>query len=409
MFLIRSAHSVRLKEWISLLSKWDLDSVLKNSFGGNLYMTHIRQLSVRGYKSIVNLEGFELRQLNVLIGANGAGKSNFISLFRFLASLVGDDFQLDVQKMGGPEALLNFGSKVTSQIDIEIDFSPSPTGIVNGYEVSLVPTVDNRLVFGREVPWIHGRTEVRYPLGGGHDSAKIRLSSDAPGETVRRFVLGKLQIWRQYHFHDTGDTAAVKRMHARNDNLRLKPDAANLAAYLYKLKSTSGYEDSYVRIVETIRRAAPFFGDFVFREDAGDFIELEWTERGRPDTPWKAHVLSDGTLRFICLATLLLQPDSLLPDTVLIDEPELGLHPYAINLLAEMLKGAAEAKQVIVSTQSVELLNNFQPEDVVVVQRENDASVFKRLDASELEDWLQQDYSLGELWKRNIFGGRPMR
>ena len=135
---------------------------------------------------------------------------------------------------------------------------------------------------------------------------------------------------------------------------------------------------------------------------------LSWSERGRPDTPWKAHVLSDGTLRFICLATLLLQPPALMPDIILIDEPELGLHPYAINLLAQMLKRAAETKQVIVSTQSVELLNAMSPEDVVVAGRENGATTLKRLDPADLTDWLE-DYSLGELWKRNVLGGRPTR
>ena len=129
-----------------------------------------------------------------------------------------------------------------------------------------------------------------------------------------------------------------------------------------------------------------FFGDFLFRSDDSEYIELEWTERGKPDTPWKAHVLSDGTLRFICLTTLLLQPEHLLPDTVLIDEPELGLHPFAINLLADMLQQVAETKQVIVSTQSVELLNAFRPENVVVVQREQEQTIFKRLDASALQD-----------------------
>lgn len=374
-------------------------------------MTQIQKLTVTGYKSIAELKSFELRPLNVLIGANGAGKSNFISLFRFLASVVGDNFTTDVQQMwGGPEALLHYGSKVTSEISVELDFSPSSSGIVNGYRVGLVSTVDNRLVFSREEPWISGHfTTTAYPMGRGHDAARIRLDKDSPSAKVSRYVLDKLQIWRQYHFHDTGGTAAVKRIHAINDNLRLKPDAANLAAYLRKLKTTPMYEASYDRIVETIRRAAPFFGDFVFRDDAGEFIELEWTERGRPDTPWKAHVLSDGTLRFICLATLLMQPQSRLPDIVLIDEPELGLHPFAINLLADMLKEVSESKQVIVSTQSVELLNNFLPEDVVVVQREDEASVFKRLDAEELADWLTEDYSLGELWKRNVLGGRPTR
>lgn len=375
-------------------------------------MTQIRKLTVTGYKSIKALENFELKSLNVLIGANGAGKSNFIGLFRFLASVVGDSFQLDVQKWGGPEALLHFGSKVTPQMVLEIKFSPN-VGVTgsfeNGYRVTLEATQDNRLVFSREEPTVQGNVFKAYTLGAGHDTAKIRTDKDSPSATVSRYVLDKLKIWRQYHFHDTGDSAAVKRVHPINDNLRLKPDAANLAAYLCKLKTTPSFESSYDRIVETIRRAAPFFGDFVFRDEASEFIELEWTERGRPDTPWKAHVLSDGTLRFICLTTLLLQPQALLPDTILIDEPELGLHPFAINLLAEMLKEAAESKQVIVSTQSVELLNNFQPEDVVVVQREGDASVFKRLDAEELADWLTEDYSLGELWKRNVLGGRPTR
>ncbi|WGG51941.1 AAA family ATPase [Rugamonas sp. DEMB1] len=376
-------------------------------------MARIQKLTVKGYKSIAELDNFELRPLNVLIGANGAGKSNFIGLFRFLASVVGDNFPVDVQKWGGPEALLHYGSKVTPQMELEIQFSATEgvTGAYeNGYRLTLDATQDNRLIFSREEPTVRELAYSfpnAYPLGAGHDSARIRLDKDSPSATVSRYVLEKLRTWRQYHFHDTGDMAAVKRIHAVNDNLRLKPDAANLAAYLRKLKTTPFFERSYDRIVETIRRAAPFFGDFVFRDEASEFIELEWTERGRPDTPWKAHVLSDGTLRFICLTTLLLQPKSLLPDTVLIDEPELGLHPFAINMLADMLQEVAESKQVIVSTQSVELLNAFNPEDVIVVQREQDASVFKRLDAKELADWLADDYSLGELWKRNILGGRP--
>lgn len=376
-------------------------------------MTSIRRLTVKGYKSIRSLENFPLRPLNVLIGANGAGKSNFIGVFRFLASLVGDDFPVDVQKWGGPNALLHYGSKVTPRMELDIQFSADvgfSGAYENGYRLTLEATQDNRLIFSREEPTVHGSGFTFpkvYKLGAGHDSARIRTDKDSPSATVSGYVLDKLKIWRQYHFHDTSDMAAVKRTHAVNDNLRLKPDAANLAAYLRKLKTSKAWESSYDRIVETIRRAAPFFGDFVFRDDGSEYIELEWTERGRPDTPWKAHVLSDGTLRFICLTTLLLQPVALLPDTVLIDEPELGLHPFAINLLAEMLKKVSERKQVIVSTQSVELLNAFQPEDVVVVQREQDASVFKRLDEAELADWLADDYGLGELWKRNILGGRP--
>jgi predicted ATPase len=352
-------------------------------------------LTIRGYKSIRELEGFPLHNLNILIGANGAGKSNFISLFRMLASFPHAEFQAFVRKEGGPDALLFKGRKATSAIGIEF------YGSGTRYEVVLEPTADNRLIFHIEDAYspqfgFFGESI----LGGVHDESKLAK----PASQVWFAVSTAVKSWRVYHFHDTGDSAIVKQQHKSNDNLRLKPDAGNLAAYVARLKRE--YPAAYQRIVDTIRQAAPFFGDFVVRDPVPQTIELEWTEYGDPDTPYQAHVLSDGTLRFICLTTLLLQPDSLLPDTILIDEPELGLHPFAINLLSEMLKQVAATKQVIVSTQSVELINNFEPEDIIVVDRQDGASTFKRLKTGELTDWLE-DYTMGELWKRNILGGRP--
>lgn len=375
-------------------------------------MAQLQKITVKGYKSIRSLVDFELRPLNILIGANGAGKSNFISMFRFLASVTGDNFPVDVQKAGGPDVFLHYGRKTTQALDLEVYFTPSGH-VSNGYRITLSPTQDNRFIFSREEPWIDGNyvSNKPYSLGSGHETARViqDQTSGSRSAKVSSNVTARLKIWRQYHFHDAGDTAAVKGIHQANDTLRLKSDAANLAAYLKHLKQTPFYESSYQRIVETIRLAAPFFGDFIFR-DGMEHVQLEWTERGQPDTPWKANVLSDGTLRFMCLAALLLQHDSLLPDTILIDEPELGLHPYAIDLLANMLKRAAETKQVIVSTQSAELLSAFQPEDVIVVDRKMDAvssfSEFKRLASEDLKGWLE-DYTLGELWKRNILGGRP--
>jgi predicted ATPase len=372
-------------------------------------MAQLQKITVKGYKSIRSLVDFELRPLNILIGANGAGKSNFISMFRFLASVTGDNFPVDVQKAGGPDVFLHYGRKTTQALDLEVNFTPNGA-VSNGYRITLSPTQDNRFIFSREESGINGSYGINwYSLGTGHELSRVVNDEGDRSKNVSRYVAARLKIWRQYHFHDAGDTAAVKGIHQANDTLRLKSDAANLAAYLKHLKQTPFYESSYQRIVETIRLAAPFFGDFVFR-DGLEHVQLEWTERGQPDTPWKANVLSDGTLRFMCLATLLLQPDSLLPDTILIDEPELGLHPYAIDLLADMLKRAAETKQIIVSTQSAELLSSFQPEDVIVVDRKMDAvssfSEFKRLESGDLKGWLE-DYTLGELWKRNILGGRP--
>jgi predicted ATPase len=354
-------------------------------------------LTITGFKSIRELRDFELRNLNVLIGANGAGKSNFIGLFRMLAEMVEGRLQLFVQTQGGPDALLHFSRKTTDVIHAEFQFSEGDL-----YVLELVPTNDNRLIFAKEVFQSHD------PVGERAVTATSAIGESrlkkAAEQTGFASITSVLENTRVYHFHDTGEKAKVKQPHALNDTLRLKVDGANLAAYLNMLKTE--HEASYRQIVDTIRLVAPFFDDFIFRTEPASKIQLEWTERGDPDTPFTAHALSDGTLRFICLSTLLLQPWELMPATILIDEPELGLHPYAITLLAALLKRASEQKQLIVSTQSVELLNRLEPEDVIVVDRKDNASTFHRLDSVQLQNWLD-DYSLGELWTQNVLGGRP--
>ena len=360
-------------------------------------MSSVRSLSITGYKSIKELINFELNNLNVLIGANGAGKSNFINLFRLLNEMYEQQLQLYVQKQGGPDALLHFGRGTTERLHAEFYFAK------NGYKFDLVPTADNRLIFEREISWFGGMyfpTTSSAVLGSGHDESKLKEAKDGYSPYVRPYVCN----WRVYHFHETSETAKVKQKHAAIDNLRLKVDAANLAAYLRMLREK--HEAEYRRIVETIRLVAPYFHDFVHRPGDPEYVELEWLQKGRSDTPLKAHMLSDGSLRFICLATLLLQPVGLLPDTILIDEPELGLHPYAITVLADIFKQVAEDRQLIVSTQSVELINELSPEDIVVVDQEDGASTFKRFTEQELAGWLEE-YSMGEIWKRNILGGRP--
>lgn len=368
-------------------------------------MTQIQNLTVKGYKSIAKLENFALRPLNVLIGANGAGKSNFIGLFKFLHAMYEQQLQLYVQKQGGIDAFLHFGRQVTPRMEMAFWFPVErATHVQQGYRFSLAPSADNRLLFESEECRFFGSSEMPvmnpdFSLGRGHAEAKLKDAQDQRSNHVRPAV----SSWRVYHFHDTSDTAVVKRIHPANDNLRLKPDAANLAPYLLMLHRRHPQE--YRRIVETIRLVLPFFDDFLHRM-GDEYVQLEWLQAGHPDTPFKAHLLSDGSLRFICLVTLLLQPVALLPDTILIDEPELGLHPYAVNVLADIFKQVAEDRQLIVSTQSVELINELSPDDVIVVDQENGASTFKRLNEAELADWLQ-DYALGELWKRNILGGRP--
>jgi predicted ATPase len=358
----------------------------------------LARLSVRGFKSIRELDNFQLAsQLNVLIGANGAGKTNFISLFRMLAEMMDGRLQLYVKSEYGPDALLFGGRKRTREIDIELYFAK------NGYHFSLIPAA-NHLAFSREETYFAGNYgNSNRSLGSGHTEARLPT---VEGDMIASYVLPAVRSWRVFHFHDTSASAPVRLAQAVRDNLRLKPDASNLAPFLRMLREK--HKSSYSSIIETVRMVAPFFGDFVERSDPGEKIELEWLEVDDRDTPRGPLQLSDGTLRFICLATLLLQPTNLQPDTIIVDEPELGLHPYALAVLGGLLRQASERKQIVVSTQSVELVNQLAPEDVIIAERHEGASVFRRLDAEHLKEWLE-DYALGELWKMNVVGGRPTR
>jgi len=358
-------------------------------------MSNLKKITVQGYKSIQSLANFEMKNLNILIGANGAGKSNFISLFQLVANIENQNLQIYTQKSGGPDSLLYYGRKKTDNIHIKFDFG------ANGYGFDLIPTVDNRLIFATEMLYLSNETDSVSIIARGFDESKLKNST----ETIVNDILAKISHWKIYHFHDTSETAKVKQMQSVSNNITLQGDASNLAAYLKRLKNE--YSDNYYQIVKTIKMVAPFFKDFVFRKQV-ETMELEWTEIENPETPFKAYMLSDGTLRFICLATLLLQPYELMPETVLIDEPELGLHPYAINILSSLIQRASQKKQLIISSQSVELVNHFNPENIIVINREINKTVFKRLDAEKLASWLEE-YSLGELWKQNIFGGRPSR
>ena len=368
--------------------------------------TTIGRLTIEGYKSIRELRDFKLRSLNVLIGANGAGKSNFVGFFRLLRELIEQRLQVALQTLeGGADACLYMGPKITKRFSAKLHFGN------NSYEFALEPTPDNRMVFADEStafqPPDSGTRLDR--LGSGHAEAKVKDLQNKPGRLgaqhgVPYYVYKAISSWVVYHFHDTSFTAGVRRHKPINDNDVLRADAENLAAFLYRMRKTN--PENYTQIREVVRLAAPFFDDFKLRPAPTnpDMIQLEWLQTNS-DYPFRAHQLSDGTLRFMCLATALLQPKR--PATMLFDEPELGLHPYALALIGDLLKKAAQyGKQVIVSTQSALLLNEFEPQDVVVVERHQGESTFRRLEPDDLSDWLGE-YSLGELWQKNVLGGRP--
>jgi predicted ATPase len=370
----------------------------------------LERVILKGYKSIREAE-IALRPINVLIGANGAGKSNFISLFQFMNRLSAQGMQTYVAQAGGADQILHYGRKTTERLEIELWFTRG-NHLANGYACTLIPTADDLFVFDSEIIYFHDRQRYQAPYSEVLRSPRVHHESlliewDQAGDAVAHYVLAALKSWQLYHFHDTSASAKVKQTGDIHDNLFLRPDASNLAAYLYLLREKQ--EAYYRNIVETIRLAAPFFGDFVLRPSPfnSEKIRLEWREHGA-DALFGPHALSDGTLRFICLTTLFLQPPELLPTTIVLDEPELGLHPYAISLLADMVRSVARHTQVILATQSVTLVNQFQPEDILVVDRQRGQSVFRRLDSEEMTSWLE-DYGLGDLWEKNLLGGRPAR
>lgn len=368
-------------------------------------MSDPRQLNrivIKGFKSIREAE-IELRDLNVFIGANGAGKSNFVSLFTLLRKIIEKGLRLYSGIMRA-EYFLYGGKQITENFEIIFEFGD------NAYRIVLQPTLDNTLIFVSEsfTYWdkIKHKTPFERKLGGGHFET---LLFDEFEEMMFRpraivdYVIEALKSWRVYHFHDTSTTSHLKGDWDINDNQEFHEDGRNLASFLYQLQQSSA--DSYQKIVRTVQQIAPFFRYFDLRPSKSNpnEIRLRWRDN-ETDMDLDGHHLSDGTLRFICLATLLLQPTP--PPLIIIDEPELGLHPFAINLLASLLRSASLDSQVIIATQSVTLVNQFEPEDIVVVERQDKQSIFKRLDSDSLEHWLE-DYGIGELWEKNVIGGRP--
>lgn len=237
----------------------------------------------------------------------------------------------------------------------------------------------------------------------GHKETGLREESFGGERFVAQPIVAAMRSWRPFHFHDTGSSAPAKGKHKVDDNRALRAEGENLASFLFALQTVA--PGSYRRIVEAVRSVAPFFDDFTLAADRvnPDVIQLVWRHK-TDDALFTADSLSDGTLRFVCLATLLLQPE--LPSLIVIDEPELGLHPFAISQLAALIRAAASKTQVLLATQSVTLLDQFDADEVVVAERSNGESTFRRLDDSALDAW-KQEYSLGELWLKNVLGGRP--
>lgn len=358
-------------------------------------------ISVAGFKSMESVQKLKMGRINVVIGANGSGKSNLISVFSLLEAIRGGRLGEYVARSGGGNRVLHFGAKTTNELVIDVSFWKDD----NRYQITLVPDESDRLVPAKEVVFFWDK---RYPRPFDEPLAPVGAEAGISKDVktgVASWIQGHLDRWRLYHFHDTGPHSPFKKMCALHDNDFLRADGSNLAAFLYLLQNK--HKKSYNLIRRTIRLVAPFFDDFVLKPMAmnEDMIRLVWKHIDS-DSYFDASSLSDGTLRFMAMTTLLLQPEEFLPSVILVDEPELGLHPYAITLFCSLVKAASVRAQVVIATQSSLILDHFEPEDILVAKRRQGASTFERLNTEDLEVWLH-DYSLGQLWEKNEIGGRP--
>ena len=356
----------------------------------------ITRLEVSGYKSIKNCR-IDFERVNVFIGSNGAGKSNIISVFQFLQNILGKNLQktIDTNKIN---SLFYNGKEKDSEIMFEVYFGNLSYGLY------LKPTENNKVIIKKEYFTDQNRERNKIIISEESSESSWDIGT---GENIDKEIIPILakQNWRLYHFGDMGCNASIKQKQDISNNKFLTENGENLAAFLYNLKQN--YKEYYIEIIETIKLVAPYFQDFILVPDEENQkqIALRWKQIGFRDI-FDASEFSDGLLRFICITALLLQPYELLPTTIIIDEPELGLHPFAITILSEMIRQLPEDNQIIISTQSSDVLNEFDVEEVIVIHRDQGKTVCKRLNYQELEIWLDNDYTLAELWKKNILGGR---
>lgn len=368
----------------------------------------LREIHLKGYKSIDGKAGqvIPLGDVTVLLGANGSGKSNLVSFFTMLNFMTTGAFQQYVGKHG-VSRLLHYGLKQTESISFELKFESDD--IQDTYEVKLSHGLPDRLfVSGERV--VYHKAGAPKPLEYFLSSGTHEVGLGTDNHETSKILYKLLSEIRTYQFHDTSDTAKIKDRGYVDDARYLRNDAGNLAAFLKMMKQTEKYKKYYDRIVRHIRRVMPQFGNFVLEPVPGNekYIRLNWTDNSGNDYLFDPDQISDGSLRFMALATLLLQPPELLPKFIVLDEPELGLHPFAIAELAGIVRAAAQKTQVLLATQSTRLIDEFLPEDLVVVERNETekCSVFKKLNLEQLKDWVDR-YSLSELWEKNVLGGQP--
>lgn len=370
----------------------------------------LKRLNLNGFKSIDSAgQSIDFGDITVLLGANGSGKSNLISFFKMMGNLTSDALQLFIGEQGSADSVLHLGVKKTPRLRAELTFQDNNQG-KETYDFTLSHASRDSLIFIEE--WVTWQKDTASDLkkinfGAGHRERNIGKEKDC--DPISLSVLQSLKGCRCYQFHDTSSTAKIRNQGYIEDSSYLRDDGGNLAAFLFAMKQKPKGEKYYQRIVSHIGLVFPQFADFSLQPSAlnESYIMLNWKEK-HSDYLFGPHQISDGTLRFMALVTLLLQPKETIPSIIVLDEPELGLHPSAIASLADIIHLSSENSQIVLATQSPRLVDEFEPAQLVIVERDakSNRSTFKQLNEDALEDWLER-YCLSDIWEKNVFGGRP--
>lgn len=353
-------------------------------------------ISVKGYKSFKDIT-VSLNRINILIGSNGAGKSNFLSLFELLGNAYDGFLARSVAISGGVDKFFYKGRKETDRISIDVREGK------NSYVLDLMESDGTLIVENEKLGYSSNPGKYTYKTISNYKT-ETNLK-DYNGAVSGDYIQQYMSQIKKFHFHDTGRTSPFTgESNIVNDSYMLYSQGGNLAAFLYGIKNNNSMV--YRRIVRVIQSVAPFFHDFYLMPNESGGVRLQWKDKFS-EMIYGPNDLSDGTVRFIALTVLFMQPE--LPKVIVIDEPELGLHPVAIEKLAGLIKSAANrGTQVIAATQNAELISNFQPDDILTVDQRDGQSQIRRLNGDELSQWLN-DYTLGDLWKQRIMrGGQPL-
>jgi predicted ATPase len=373
-------------------------------------MDQLSLLHLEGFRSIKQVS-LEFRPLNVFIGANGAGKSNLIDFFRMLNYALSRGFQNPYVAERGPASrILHFGARRTPVINAELKFNADRGHNFYRFSLGYVRQDDTFLFLNEEVQFrdisLSGPTPP-IPLGpGGHRESGLS-EQWAGNDPAVRFIRRMVSRCRVYQFHDTGQDSFLRGKPFVEDDRYMRADGGNLAAILLRLERQQ--MDIYKEVTRTIQAILPWLDRFILEPEGAngkELVSLRWRMVGQGDYDFVAGQLSDGSLRIIAMVTLLLLPEDMLPGILIIDEPELGLHPVAENIIGGLIKQAARSCQIILSTQSSTFIDHFTPDDVIVTEIENGQSRFARQSGSELKNWLER-YTLSQIWSKNIMGGRP--